>query len=109
MHTYEHIAYLLIYMLQVSGKARYRLSRKSLQSISGRSVIKSALIKNIGEWMEGVAVILPLNRGGYVVISQESLEGIAPLKIGDVIPNWRKIDIEFLKAQVDVAADEDDE
>lgn len=109
MRTYEHIAYLLIYMLQASGKARFRLSRKSLQSISGRSVIKSALIKNIGDWMEGVAVILPLNRGGYVVISQESLEGIAPLKIADVIPNWRKIDIEFLRAQVDAAEDEDEE
>ncbi|MBV1834597.1 hypothetical protein [Novacetimonas pomaceti] len=109
MRTYEHIAYLLIYMLQASGKARFRLSRKSLQSISGRSVIKSALIKNIGDWMEGVAVILPLNRGGYVVISQESLEGIAPLKIADVIPNWRKIEIEFLRAQVDAAEDEDEE
>ncbi|BCK75956.1 hypothetical protein AA0242T_1935 [Acetobacter aceti NRIC 0242] len=109
MRTYEHIAYLLIYMLKASEKARFRLSRKSLQSISGRSVIKSALIKNIGEWMEGTAVILPLNRGGYVIVSQESLEGIAPLKIADVIPNWRKLDIEFLKDQVDAMEDEGDE
>ncbi|AHI25429.1 hypothetical protein BGC31_12540 [Komagataeibacter xylinus] len=109
MRTYEHIAYLLIYMLQASGKARFRLSRKSIQSISGRSIIKSALIRNIGEWMEGVAVILPLNRGGYVVISQESLEGIAPLKIADVIPNWKKMDIEALKLQVEAIGAEDDD
>lgn len=109
MRSYEHIAYLLMAMLKTSGKARFRLSRKSLQIISGRDVIKAALIRNIAEWMEGVAVILPLNRGGYVVISQESLEGIAVAKIGEVIPNWRKLDIDQLRTCVDPATEEDEE
>lgn len=109
MRTYEHIAYLLMSMLKTSGKARFRLSRKALQTISGRDVIKAALIRNIGEWMEGVAVILPLNRGGYVVISQESMEGIAPMRISEVIPGWRAIAIEDLRTQVDPAADEEED
>ena len=109
MRTYEHIAYLLMLMLKESGKARFRLSHKSLQAISGRSVIKSALIRNIAGWMEDVAVILPLNRGGYAVISQESLEGIAPMKIADAIPDWKAITIENLRARVDVAADDEDD
>ncbi|OHD07572.1 hypothetical protein [Sphingopyxis sp. RIFCSPHIGHO2_12_FULL_65_19] len=109
MRTYEHIAYLLMLMLKESGKARFRLSRKSLQIISGRDVIKTALIRNIAEWMEGVAVILPLNRGGYVVISQESLEGIAPMKIAEAVPNWREISIDDLRTQIDSAGEDDDE
>ena len=96
-------------MLKQSGKSRFRLSRKSLQLISGRDVIKSALIRNIAEWMEEVAVILPLNRGGYVVISQESLEGVAPLKIGETVPDWRKLDISELRSQLDPAVEDDDE
>lgn len=108
MRTYEHIAYLLMFMLKQSGKSRFRLSRKSLQEISGRDVLKTALITNIGEWMEGYAVILPLNRGGYVVISQESLEGIAPIKIGDVLPNWKALSVD--KLRIDIGeGDEDDE
>jgi hypothetical protein len=109
MRSYEHIAYLLMAMLKEGGKARFRLSRKSLQLISGRDVIKAALIRNIAEWMEGVAVILPLNRGGYVVISQESLEGIAAAKIGEVIPDWRTLDIEKLRTRVDPATEEEEE
>lgn len=109
MLTYEHIAYLLMLMLKTSGKARFRLSRKALQTISGRDVIKSALIRNISEWMEDVAVILPLNRGGYVVISQESLEGIAPIRISEVIPGWRSLTVEQLRAQVDPATDEEED
>ena len=109
MRTYEHIAYLLMHMLKKSEKSRFRVSRKTLQEISGRDVIRSALILNIGEWMEGTAVILPLNRGGYAVIAQESLEGILPLKIGDVIPNWRKIEIEDLRVLVGEGDDEEDD
>lgn len=109
MRTYEHIAHLLLHMLNTSEKTRFRLSRKSLQAISGRDVIKSALIRNIAEWMEGSAVILPLNRGGYVVISQESLEGIAPLKIADVLPDWRKLSIEELRSELKAEADDDEE
>ena len=109
MRSYEQIAYLLMLMLKTSGKARFRLSRKAVQTISGRDVIKSALIRNIGEWMEGVAVILPLNRGGYVVISQESLEGIAPMRITEVIPGWRTLSAEDLRAEVDPAADEEED
>lgn len=108
MLSYEHVAYLLMSMLKTSGKARFRLSRKALQTISGRVVIKSALVRNVAEWMEGAAVILPLNRGGYVVISQESLEGIAPLRISDAIPGWRSLTIEELRAQVDPAPEEED-
>jgi len=109
VRSYEHIAYLLLHMLKTSEKARFRLSRKSLQAISGRDVIKSALIRNIAEWMEGAAVILPLNRGGYVVISQESLEGVAPLKIADVLPDWRKLSIEELRSEIEAGADDQDE
>lgn len=108
MLSYEHIAYLLMLMLKTSGKARFRLSRKALQTISGRDMIKSALIRNIAEWMENVAVILPLNRGGYVVISQESLEGIAPMRISEVIPNWKALSVQDLRTQVD-PAEEDEE
>jgi hypothetical protein len=108
MRSYEQIAYLLMLMLRTSDKARFRLSRKSLQVISGRDVIKAALIRNIAEWMEGTAVLLPLNRGGYVVISQESLEGIAPLKIGEVLPDWRTLDTEALRSQLE-STEEDDE
>ena len=72
-------------------------------------MIKSALIRNIAEWMEGVAVILPLNRGGYVVISQESLEGIAPMRISEIIPGWRSLSVQDLRTQVDPAADEEED
>lgn len=109
MRTFEHIAYLLLHMLNTSEKARFRLSRKSLQAISGRDVIKSALIRNIADWMEGSAVILPLNRGGYVVISQESLEGIASLKITDVLPDWRKLSLEDLRSEIEAGADEEED
>ncbi|WP_156367682.1 hypothetical protein [Brevundimonas sp. Leaf363] len=109
MRSYEHIAYLLMLMLKKSAKARFRLSRKSLQLISGRDVIKSALIRNISEWMEDVAVILPLNRGGYVVISQESLEGVAPLKIGDIVSEWRTLEISDLRSQLDPTIEDEEE
>ena len=109
MRSYEHIAYLLMAMLKEGGKARFRLSRKSLQLISGRDVIKAALIRNIAEWMEGVAVILPLNRGGYVVISQESLEGIAPMKISEVIADWKTLTVQDLRTRVDPADDEEED
>lgn len=109
MRSYEHIAYLLMLMLKTSGKARFRMSRKALQSISGRDVIKSALIRNIAEWMEGVAVILPLNRGGYVVISQESLEGIAPMRISETITDWKALTMEDLRTQVDPAEEEEED
>ncbi len=109
MRTFEHIAYLLIAMLKRSGKSRFRLSRKSLQVISGRSQIKSGLINNISEWLEGSAVMIPLDRGGYVVISQESLEGIAPLKIGTAIPEWKSLSISDLREEVEAEEDIDDE
>lgn len=54
-------------------------------------------------------MILPLNRGGYVVISQESLEGIAPLKIADVLPDWRELSIEELRSEIEAGADEEEE
>jgi hypothetical protein len=109
MRSYEHIAYLLMMMMKTSGKARFRLSRKALQTISGRDVIKSALIRNIAEWMEGVAVILPLNRGGYVVISQESLEGIAPMRISEIIADWKTLSVQDLRTQVDPAEEEEED
>ncbi len=109
MRSYEHIAYLLMAMLKTSEKSRFRLSRKTLQVISGRDVIKTALVRNIGDWMEGVAVILPLNRGGYVVISQESLEGVAPLKIADVIPDWRTRSVDDLRTQLETAGEDDED
>jgi hypothetical protein len=109
MRSYEQIAYLLMLMLKDGGKARFRLSRKSLQVISGRDVIKAALIRNIADWMEGVAVILPLNRGGYVVISQESLEGIAPAKISDVVADWKTLDMDALRTRVDPVNDEEED
>lgn len=108
MRTYEHIAYLLMLMIKESGKSRFRLSRKSLQEISGRDVIRSALLANINGWMEGAAVILPLNRGGYAVVGQESLEGIAPMKIGDAISDWKKIEIDDLRTRVGEGEGEED-
>ncbi len=101
MRTYEQVAYLLMLMLKDSGKSRFRLSRKSLQEISGRDVIKSALIGNIADWMEGTAFILPLADRGFAVIAHSSLEGIAPMKIGDVVPDWEGIDVDDLHARVD--------
>lgn len=109
MRSYEQIAYLLLLMLKTSGKSRFRLSRKSLQMLSGRDVIRTALIAHIGQWLEGTAVILPLNRGGFAVISQESLEGIAPLKVGDVLPHWRQITLEQLRKDIDPSVKEEDE
>jgi len=100
MRSYEEIAYLLMVALKRSGKARYRLSHKSLQKISGRDVIRPMLVASIAEWMEGEAVLLPLNRGGYVVVSQESLEGIAPLKFAEIVPEWQDLQIEALRAEV---------
>ena len=111
VRTYETIAYLLMLMLKESGKARFRLSKTELQKVSGRDVIKSGLIRNISDWMEGVAVILPLDRGQFVVISQKSLEGIPPMAIKNVLPGWKAIDIEELRRRVDGdgdAADDDD-
>lgn len=107
MRTYEEIAYLLMVALKRSGKSRYRLSRKSLQEISGRDVIRDALIAHIAEWMEGSAVLLPLNRSGYVVVSQSSLEGIAQLKFTDAVPDWQTLDIDALRTEV--GDDDDDE
>lgn len=109
MRSYEHIAYLLMLMLKASGKSRFRLSRRSLQIISGRDVIKAALVRNIGEWMDGVALLLPLTRGGYVLVSQESLEGVAPLKIRDVVPDWRNLTIDELRAQLDPPVEEEED
>jgi len=100
MRTYEEIAYLLMVALKRSGKARYRLSQKTLQTISGRDVIRSTLVASIAEWMEGEAVLLPLNRGGYVMVSQESLEGIAPLRFTETVPEWKDLKIEALRAEV---------
>ena len=107
MRTDEEVAYILMSMLKRSGKSRFRLSRKSLQEISGRDVLRTALVRNINDWMEGYSFLLPLNRGGYVVVSQESLEGIAPLKIADVLPNWKQLKLEQMRDEIDEEADDE--
>ena len=107
MHrTYEHIASLLLLLQKRSGKARIRISQKSIQEISGRLTIKSALIEHINEWIDHEAILIKLNRGGYTMISQSTLEGVHPLKIGDIIPDWKKLTIEEIDNELECESDE---
>jgi hypothetical protein len=103
--TYEHISMLLLLMKKRSGKARIRLSQKSIQEISGRSTIKSALIDHINQWLEPEATLIKLNGGGYTLVAQSALEGVPPLKIGDVVPDWKNLEV----ADIEGELEQDDE
>lgn len=99
--SYEHVAMLLLLMRKRSGKARIRLSQKSIQEISGRSTIRAALIDHINQWLEPEATLIKLNGGGYTLVAQSALEGVPPLKIGDIVPNWKSLKVNDIENELE--------
>ncbi|NLR72900.1 hypothetical protein HGI47_18655 [Novosphingobium sp. ERN07] len=115
MRDYRHIALIIAACVAESGKTRLRISKAQFRRISGRSQVKRGLITNVRDWLEDFGVAMFENsRGGYALVSIESLEGAPPIKLNALLPNWRTIEeTDLLKiighTDADEAEDGEDE
>jgi hypothetical protein len=67
-------------MLHRSGKARGRVSEKTLKLVARRTNLRGAFEKEVKDWLDYYAVwLLPLDRGGWALVAKSALEGAPPI------------------------------
>lgn len=76
----ETVALLLAAMLHRSGKARGRISEKTLKLVARRTNLRGAFETEVSDWLNSYNVwFLPLDRGGWPFVTKSALEGAPPL------------------------------
>lgn len=76
----SHAAAILMGMFIDRGKARMRISRRTLKRIGRRKRLKEGFEREIREWLEEFGLVLvDLNEGkGYCIVKMTALSGVAP-------------------------------
>lgn len=76
----SHTAAILMAMFIEWGKARMRISRRTLKLIGHRKRLKEGFEREIREWLEEFGLVLvELDEGkGYCIVKMTALSGVAP-------------------------------
>ncbi|WP_031251342.1 hypothetical protein [Mesorhizobium sp. LSHC412B00] len=81
------VASLFALMMQRYGKTRARISNVTLKSVSRRSMLRAKFLSDVrSELEEWGYLIVPLDRGGFGLLSSASLEGAPPITAKGLIP-----------------------
>lgn len=101
-------------MLKRSGKSRARISEKTLRLISQRpKQLRLAFLLVLRSGLEELDVVLvPLDRGGFGLISLSALDGAPTIKAADLLadhlPGLKKGKADEDKLWAELALEEDD-
>ena len=81
--TSSHTAAILMAMFIGWGKARMRISRRTLKLIGRRKALKQGFEREIREWLwEYGLVLVELDEGkGYCIVKMTALSGVAPYSL----------------------------
>lgn len=82
----ETVALLLAVMLHRSGKARGRISDKTLRLVAHRKSLRGAFETELRGWLENYDIwFAPLDRGGWVLVAKSALEGAPSITAANFI------------------------
>lgn len=78
--TSSHTAAILVAMFINWGKARMRISRRTLKTIGRRKALRQGFEREVREWLwECGLVLVELDEGkGYCIVKMTALSGVAP-------------------------------
>lgn len=97
----------LAVMLKRSGKARARISEKTLRIVSRRTFLRDAFVVELRGILEELGIVLVrIPRGGFVLITIASLEGAPPIT-ARAHPEVRRMDQRDL--EIELALDDPDD
>lgn len=109
IETADKTALVLAVMLKRSGKARARISEKTLRLISRRTSLRDAFVVAVEDVLDGLDIIMVrIPRGGFVLISKASLEGAPPLTVKGN-PDVPKLSQDQLESELGLTDPDDDE
>ena len=82
--TDSHTAAILMAMFVNWGKARMRISRRTLKLIARRKILRQSFVSEVRGWVEECdAFLVELDEGrqGYCMVKKTALSGVAPYSL----------------------------
>lgn len=104
------VALRLAVLLKRSGKARVRVSERTLKILSQRRILRDAFMIEVRDGLDDLGVVIVrIERGGFALIETSSLEGATPALVKNLMKGYRDLSPSELWEELDLPDDTGDE